>query len=263
MKVKDITAAIEEFAPKTLAESWDNVGLMVGATESDIQSVLLTLDVTERVVDEAIERNIGMIISHHPLIFSPLKSITGATDAERAIVKAIKNNIAIYSAHTNADSAHGGVSQILAEKLGVKITAAMEQNPSFEIHIGLGVIGELDEPTNTLEFLAKVKSVLNLPIVKHSEPHTQMVQKIAICGGSGASFIEKAKQLGADLYLTGDLKYHDYFAPEGGITIADIGHYESEIAILEKFEKVLKSSHTLKGLEICHLKECANPIKTL
>ncbi|MFR9596955.1 MAG: Nif3-like dinuclear metal center hexameric protein, partial [Rikenellaceae bacterium] len=135
MKVKDITAAIEEFAPKTLAESWDNVGLMVGATESDIQSVLLTLDVTERVVDEAIERNIGMIISHHPLIFSPLKSITGATDAERAIVKAIKNNIAIYSAHTNADSAHGGVSQILAEKLGVKITAAMEQNPSFEIHI--------------------------------------------------------------------------------------------------------------------------------
>ncbi len=269
MRVKNIIETIEEFAPKKIAESWDNVGLMVGSPTCEVSSVFLSLDVTEEVVDEAIAIGAEMIVSHHPLIFEPLKNIAiceESTDVQRAVTKAIKNDVAIYSAHTNADSAFGGVSQILAEKLGIRVTGTMVQNPNFEssdTFVGLGAVGELGEPMETLELLQKVKERLNLKHIRYSKPHKSKVQRIALCGGSGASLIARAKELKADLYLTGDLKYHDYFAPESGITIADIGHYESEIAILDKFEEVLKKAQQLKGVIIHRVKNSGNPIYTL
>lgn len=263
MIVKDITEVIERFAPTALAEGYDNVGLMVGSNSVPVNGVLLALDVTEEVVDEAIELGVNMILSHHPLIFSGLKSIVGRNYIERTIIKAIKHNITIYSAHTNADSAIGGVSFNLAEKLKVtnlKVLDPKEINPSTETN-GLGVYGELESEVDLMEFLAFAKERLNLKSLRYSTPHKKTIKKVAVCGGSGASYINKAKSIGADIYLTGDIKYHDYFLPESDITIADIGHYESEVFILDTFKELLNSQ--LKELNVYKSTLKGNPVNVL
>lgn len=239
MIVNDIIRVMESFAPTTLAESFDNVGLMVGDKEAEVNGVLLTLDVTEEVVCEAIDRGVNMIISHHPLIFSPLKSITGRNDIERAVIRAIKSGVSIYSAHTNADSTKGGVSYTLANKLQVKNLKALEPKDITDNSVGLGVYGELDTECDMLDYLTFVKETLGLDCLRYSTPHKSKVKRVAMCGGSGASFISRVKKMDIDLYLTGDIKYHDYFSPENELTIADIGHFESEICILDTFYEVL------------------------
>lgn len=364
MVVSEVTKIIEGFAPPAIAESFDNVGLMVGEGSMRVTGILLTLDVIEEHIDEAIERGLNLIITHHPLIFSPLKTISGRDYIQRIIIRALRNNIAIYSAHTNIDSTQGGVSHRLGEmleltnmrvlhpssgnllkliiytpfdyansvrkaladsgagtigaygscsfsssgegrfsakegaapfvgsigelhteneerietivaahKLDSVMNAVRRVHPYEEIaydiielknkdkNIGLGVTGELSCEVSMVDFIERVKKVVKIPTIKHSRPHKTTVRTVALCGGAGASFIGDAIRSNADIYLTGDLKYHDFFTPEKSITIADIGHFESEQFTLDIFYDVLIKKIT--NFAICKTTINCNPINYL
>lgn len=239
IKVKDIASVIEDFAPKNLQESYDNAGLQVGDPEMCVSAALLCLDVTEEILNEAIKRQCNLIISHHPLIFKPVKELVGRDATQRILIKAIRQNIAIYSAHTNLDSAWNGVSHEIANTLGLKDLKVLIPNPENS-DVGLGVIGTC-EPTPKMEFLRKVKEAFNVKALKYSEASPQLVvRKAAVCGGSGASFIQNAIDAGADIYITGDVKYHDFTSYALNIIIADIGHFESEICSEKIFSRLIR-----------------------
>lgn len=242
IKVKDIAKAIEDFAPKNLQESYDNSGLQIGDPEMPVSAILLCLDVTEDIVSEALRRNCNMIVSHHPLLFSGLKQITGDTPTQRIVKEAIINNIAIYAAHTNLDSTREGVSYEIAHTLNMSNLRPLLPNPQ-DAETGLGVIGEIS-PTPKLEFLRKVSESLKVEHLRYSaqSPHL-VIRKVAICGGSGASMIREAMAANADALLTGDLKYHDYTSFGYAILLADIGHYESELCTKKLFSRIIREKY--------------------
>lgn len=227
-KVKDICACIEQFAPRTLQESYDNAGLQVGIPDMDVSAVMLCLDVTEEILQEAKTRECNMIISHHPLIFKGLKSITGENPIQKIIIEAIKSNMAIYSAHTNLDSVWDGVSHEIARRLGVKQIEVLEPHDD-SARAGLGVIGTIS-PVPKIEFLRRIKETFEVKALRYSAQSSALViRKVAVCGGAGASLISTAIARGADILVTGDVKYHDFTTFGQQIVIADIGHYESEL----------------------------------
>ncbi len=331
MKLKDIISIIEDYAPLALQESYDNAGLVVGSSNMEVNKALISFDVTEEVIDEAIKIGANLIISHHPIIFSGIKKLNGSNYVERIVIKAIKNDIALYAAHTNLDNVINGTNKILAEKLNLKniktlspqknllnklvtyipvdykekmqqaifeagaghigkydscsfeakgigtfraqegstpfvgnigkmhneaeirletifpshikskiIAALMNAHPYEEVaydiykiennisNIGAGIIGELSEPQEELVFLNNVKEITKAEGIKYTNLLNKKVRKVAICGGSGAFLISKAKRAGADVYITGDIKYHEFFDADNSILVADIGHYESE-----------------------------------
>lgn len=331
MIVKEVTDILEELAPLAQAEGFDNVGLLVGNSNKKVTGILVTLDTLENVVDEAIEHQCNLIVSFHPIIFKGLKRITGSNYVERVVLKAIQNDIAIYSMHTALDNSLNGVNAKICEVLGVtnakilisqkgsikKLTTYVPKadaqklkdalfaagagnignysncsftvdgtgsymggensNPSkgeigkllleketqinvtlsahnernilqalFQNHpyeevayevfsldnkdqnTGMGMIGELKEPMNESDFLSFVKQKMNVSVVKHSRLLGKKVKKVAVLGGSGAFAISAAKASGADVFVTSDLKYHQFFEAEDEMVIADIGHYESE-----------------------------------
>lgn len=239
LKVKDIASAIESFAPKSLQESYDNAGLQVGDPEMVVSAALLCLDVTEDVLREALERRCNLIVSHHPLLFKGLKEVTGKTAAERIVITAIKENIAIYSAHTNLDSAWEGVSHEIAHVLNMHDIRVLEPRDG-EHSVGLGVIGEI-QPTPKIEFLRKLKEAFKVKSLRYSSQSPQLVvRKVAVCGGAGASLISAAVSAGADIIITGDVKYHDFTTYGLDIIIADIGHYESELCTKKIFSKIIR-----------------------
>lgn len=241
LKVKDIEKAIEAFAPRCLQEDYDNSGLQVGDREMPVHGILLCLDVTEDILREAKARKCNMIVSHHPLLFSGLKQITGADPIQRIAMEAIRQNIAIYAAHTNLDAAGEGVSYEIANSLGVHDTHPLQPSDA-EGETGLGVIGEIP-PTPKLEFLRKVKECLNIQHLRYSGQSPQLVvRKVAVCGGAGASMIRTAIAAGADIYLTGDIKYHDYTSYAHSIILADIGHFESELCTKKMFWRILREN---------------------
>lgn len=239
MKIKDIIAAIEEFAPKCLQESYDNAGMQVGNPEGEAKAALLCLDVNEDIIREAKSRDCNLIISHHPLIFKGLKEIIGRTPVERIVTEAIKNDISIYAAHTNLDSAPFGVSHEIARQLGVDHIKVLEPKVD-EPTAGLGAIGDI-KAMPTLEFLRRIKEVFKVKLLKYSDvtPHLT-VRKVAVCGGSGAFLIPDAIAAGADLIVTGDVKYHDFTSFSHDIVIADIGHYESELCTKKIFNRIIR-----------------------
>lgn len=239
IKVKDIAEAIETFAPKQLQESYDNAGLQVGDPDMDVTAALLCLDVTEDVVREAIERRCNLIVSHHPLLFKGLKEVTGRTATERIVITAIKENIAIYSAHTNLDSAWEGVSYEIAHALNIRNLKVLEPK-SDNNSVGLGVIGDI-QPVPKIEFLRKIKEAFKVKSLRYSSQSPQLVvRKVAVCGGAGASLIRDAIEAGADMIITGDVKYHDFTTYGLDIIIADIGHYESELCTKKIFSKIIR-----------------------
>lgn len=237
--VKDIAAVIEDFAPRGLQESYDNTGLQVGDPDMEADAALLCLDVTEDVIKEALERHCNLIISHHPLLFKGLKEISGATPTQRVVIKAIKNNLAIYSAHTNLDSAWEGVSHEMAHMIGLTDIRVLEPktgNPTA----GLGVIGNMT-PTPKLEFFRILKKIFGVKALRYSGQSPQLVvRKVAVCGGSGASLIREAIEAGADILVTGDLKYHDFTTFGEDIILADIGHYESELCAKKIISRIVR-----------------------
>ena len=238
-KVREIAEAIEEFAPRNLQESYDNAGLQVGNAEMEVNAALLCLDVTEDVMQEARKLGCNMVISHHPLLFSSLRKVTGATAVERIVADAILHNIAIYAAHTNLDSASQGVSYEIADTLGltdIKVLDEKADNPST----GLGVIGNI-KGTPVLEFLRILKERFKVKALRYGGPaRLLVVNRVAICGGAGSSLIPEAVAKGADAYITGDLKYHDYTTWSQEILLADIGHYESELCTKKIFSRIIR-----------------------
>ena len=364
MKVKDIILAIEEFAPPPLQESWDNAGLIVGDELAEIESAVITLDVNEKVIDDAIEKGDQLIIAHHPLIFAGLKKINGKTDVERALIKAIKNNIAIYAAHTNLDVVKHGVSWKIAQKMGLKsiqtlipqkgilqkivtfvpvkhvdavreallfagaghigdydfcsfnvkgegsfragentnayvgekgsihfeteirletifpkylqrkvINALLNAHPyeevAFDIYplenthqnVGLGVVGILPEEEKSFDFLLRLKKDFNCKIIRHTPIHKDKVSKVAIVGGAGSSFLSNAIAAEADVFVTGDFKYHQFFEAENKIIIADIGHYESEQFTKELFYEIVTNKFSKFATRLSEVE--TNPVNYL
>jgi len=341
-KLKEITDYLESFAPLKLQESYDNAGLIVGDLNAKTKAALVTIDVTEKVVDEAINKNANLIVAHHPIVFSGLKKLTGKNYVERTILKAIKNDIAIYAAHTNLDSVTGGVNTKICEKLGLQncsilqplkgelkklvtfipyehaekvrtavfeagaghigdydycgynmngegsfrggentnpfvgekneihyekeirfetifpgylqgkvIQALLKAHPYEEVaydiyplentyeKAGMGMVGELPEPLNEKEFLSVLKTTFKTGCVKYTALLNKSVKKVAVCGGSGSFLLRNAIASGADVFVTGEFKYHQFFDGENKIVIADIGHYESERFTKELFYELL------------------------
>ncbi|OJW83459.1 MAG: Nif3-like dinuclear metal center hexameric protein [Bacteroidetes bacterium 46-16] len=363
MKVKDIIRAIEEAAPPIYQESYDNAGLQVGNPEAEVTAVLISLDVTEAIVDEAIERGCNMIVAHHPVIFFGIKRLSGRSYVERVVMKAIKNDISIYAAHTNLDNMRHGVNAKIAERLGLGDTAilapvkdslrklytyvpvdaadsvrealfaagagqvglysecsfnmegmgsfrpskdaapaignaggAREQVNELKIEvllpkhlegrvldalvkahpyeevayelvnllnvnqdIGAGMTGNLPEPMEEADFLVLLKGQMGADCIRHTELSGKKVQKVAICGGAGSFLLRDAIAAGADFFVTGDFKYHQFFDAEGKIVIADIGHYESEQFTKEIFEAILKKKFPNFATLLSNLS--TNPVK--
>lgn len=364
MKVKEVIATLEELAPLAYAEDFDNVGLLVGDPDTKATGILVTLDTLENVVDEAISNKCNLIVSFHPIIFGGLKKLTGATYVERVVIKAIQNDIAIYSMHTALDNSKYGVNAKICEVLGLKntkilipqkdtikklvtyvprsdatvlkdrlfevgagsignysdcsytnkgigsykandaakpmkgtigelhhekeiqihitypkaierqvIATLFEHHPYEEVayemstlensnqDIGMGMIGELEKPMDELESIEYIKKKMNASCVRHSKLRNIPVKKIAVLGGSGAFAISAAKASGADIFITADIKYHQFYEAEGKLIIADIGHYETE-----QFTKNLLVDYLTKKIPnfAIRLSESkTNPIKYL
>lgn len=364
MKVKDVTDYLESLAPRGYQESYDNSGLLTGEPSQEITGVLVTLDCTEAVVEEAITLGINMIIAHHPIIFKGLKKITGSNYVERTVLKAIRNNLALYAIHTNLDNVHTGVNRKMAEKIGLtnlkilqpkKDTLAKlvtfipkettevvmhalydagagqignykncsfsvegtgtfmptgDANPHtgkiniqelapevraeviFPVHlegavlgalrkhhpyeevayyitrlenanqeVGSGMIGELETPVEPLEFLGRLKKSMALTVIRHTPLLKAKVKKVALCGGSGSFLLGKAIQAGADFFVSAEFKYHEFFDAEGKITIADIGHYESEQYTKELLGEILKEKFPTFAVNFSSID--TNPIRYL
>lgn len=236
--VQDIANTIEEFAPKSIQEDYDNSGLQIGNPSMIVNAALICLDVTDEIIEEAIEKNCNLIITHHPLLFNGLKDITGRNTTQRIVIKAIKNNIAIYSAHTNLDSTYNGVSYEIANSLKLRDITVLEPKDSTG-KIGLGVVGNI-QAMPTLEFLRLLKETFNIKSLRYSARSNRLViRRVAICGGAGASLIKEAIKTNADIYVTGDIKYHDFTGFSEEILIADIGHYESELCTKKIFSRII------------------------
>lgn len=344
MKAAEIISVLEDFAPLTYQESYDNCGVQVGDTNMEVTGVLLTLDITEAVIDEAIARHCNMIVAHHPVIFSGLKKLTGRNYVERVVLKAIKNDILLYAAHTNMDNARAGVNAIIAERIGLQQTTILQPmqgtlkklytyapgkdaarvrdalfaagagqigkyaecsfnteghgsyrplpdatpyigeagglrhtEPEVKIEVlvqphhetavlwalfashpyeevayelvalqnqnqelGAGLVGNLPEPMEAAAFLTHLKEKMNVSCIRHTRLPGKKIQRVAVCGGSGSFLLKDAIRAGADLFITADYKYHQFFDAENRIVIADIGHYESEQFTVQLFEQLLK-----------------------
>ena len=234
MLLREIIDSIESVAPRSAQESWDNSGMQVGDTGRDIHTVLLTTDVTPEVVDEAVMRGCQLIVSHHPLLFHGLKQVCGQTPQARVVEKAIKNNIAIYSAHTNLDVALDGINMRLAKKIGITLSD-MRLSES-----GLGVVGKLQKPMNYADFIGYIRNILECTYVRFTRPKREAVETVALCGGSGAEFIEEAINQGADVYITADCKYHEFQEADGRIGLIDIDHWISERHAREIFRDIIE-----------------------
>ncbi len=261
MIVKEVTAILEELAPLAYAEDFDNVGLLVGNEESEVSGILVTLDTLENVVDEAIANDCNLIVSFHPIIFSGLKKITGATYVERVVIKALQNNIAIYSMHTALDNSQDGVNAKICEVLGLENPEILIPKKDSDEPIGMGMVGYLKNPMDETQFLAHVKKTMNASCIRHSELLGKPVQKIAVLGGSGAFAISAAKAAGADVFITADVKYHQFYEAEDKVLLADIGHFETE-----QFTKNLLVDYLTKKIPnfAVRLSESkTNPIKYL
>ncbi len=363
MLIQEIINAIEEIAPISYQESYDNCGVQVGDIYKEASGALLTLDVTEAVIEEAIKNNCNLIIAHHPLIFSGLKKITGKNYVERVIIKAIQNNITIYAAHTNLDNMRNGVNQKIAEKLGLINTSILAPSSSnlyklytyapvanaadvlsalwaagagqignysecsystsgegtfkantaanpvlgvaggarhheaeskievlvpahlkssilnalFQAHpyeevayeivalhndnqeIGAGLIGYLPNPMSENDFMKVIQQNMKVPCIRHTQLIGKPVTKVAVCGGSGSFLFKNAIAAKADIFVTADFKYHQFFDAENKIVIADIGHYESEQFTPEIFAHVLKKNFPNFAVLLSNV--LTNPVK--
>lgn len=361
MKIKTIINFLNELAPPALQESYDNAGLIVGNSSWEFTGAIVCLDSTEEIIDEAIENDCNLVIAHHPIVFSGLKKITGKNYIERTVIKAIKNDIAIFAIHTNLDNVMHGVNMKFAEKLNLKnlkilspkrnllnkltvfcpsdyveqvqkamfdagagqlgnydscsfktpgkgsfralenanpfvgktgeihfeneekievivpkyattkaVNAMLKTHPYEEVaydiislentsnNIGAGMIGSLEKPIKSLTFLKELKTRMNVATIKHTAILKEEIKTVAICGGSGSFLLNDAIRQGADIFITGDFKYHQFFDADGQIIIADIGHYESEFYTCELLHEKLKEKFSKFAVHLT--KKNTNPV---
>ncbi|MBU5483499.1 Nif3-like dinuclear metal center hexameric protein [Clostridium sp. MSJ-11] len=232
LKVKELMEIMEDYAPLKYKEDFDNVGLMVGDPEDEVKSILVALDCTLDVIEEAKEKECNFILTHHPLLFIKPKNITTRTLQGKKIIELIKNDINLYSSHTNLDSTIDGLNDLIVKLLGYDQWTIMEdKNPHGvgENKIGLGRIVDLNTPLTLEELCNKVKGTLGISTLKYSGKEDRIIKKLALINGSGNDFLYKAKDMGADCIITGDTTYH-YASDlaEEDVCIIDIGHFESE-----------------------------------
>lgn len=361
MLIRDVIRVVEDFAPLALQESYDNSGLQVGDINQQLSGVLVAIDITEELIEEAINKDCNLIIAHHPLIFKGLKRLSGANYIERCVWKAVKNDIVLYAAHTNLDNVSEGVSHKMARKLGlrnIRILAPQEgtllklvtfvplpkaemvrtalfaagaghignysecsynvlgegtfkagedtnpyvgdigtQHTEVEVRVevilprhilprvlkalkdahpyevpaydiialqnaddtsGSGVIGELPHEMSAQHLLESVKSVFGVACLKHSPLHKENIRTIALCGGSGSFLYPQAMGAGADLFITGEIKYHDFFVHENRMILAEIGHYESEQFTKELIYDIIREKFSNFAIHLAEVK--TNPI---
>ena len=255
IKVKDITAAIEAFAPLSVQESWDNSGLLIGSQEDTVHGVLIGFDCTPELVDEAAAGGYDLIVTHHPLIFKGLRRISPEDPDGLAVLKAIRAGIAVYATHTASDKVLEGVSGIFAGKLGLQDVRILE--PDADGEHGLGVIGRFPVPHTFTEIRHLLKKDCGVRSIRSSKPLHTGIQTVAICGGSGGSLIGAARRAGADLYISADISYHNFFTPHG-FMLMDIGHFESEIGITEILFTLIKKNFPTFAVRISE--KLNNPI---
>ena len=248
MLLKEIIDIIESVAPRRQQEGWDNSGLQVGDSNRDIHSVLLSVDVSEAVVAEAIRVGCDLIVSHHPLLFHGLKHVTGSTPQERCVAAAIRHDIAIYSSHTSMDKALRGVSGRMAVELGLKDIRILVPDAG-DAQVGLGVIGMLPQPMLWSGWLRHVQQVFGADYVRYTKPTKPTIQRVALCGGAGAEFLPNAIEAGADTYLSADMKYHDMQAAAGQIMAVDIDHWVSEHFTRDIFAELLQGKVDVRVAE--------------
>jgi dinuclear metal center YbgI/SA1388 family protein len=232
MQIKAFITSLEEWAPLQFQESYDNSGLIVGDPETNCTGILCSLDCTEAVIDEAIQKGCNLIVSHHPIIFKGIKQFSGDHYVNRTVLKAIHHNISLYAIHTNLDNMIHGVNSTLADRLHLgnrrilaPIPGLLDTNGEA---IGAGIVGELPLETESKAFIQWVKEQLNLEVIKHTQLLDKKLITIGLCGGSGSFLLDQIGTQNIDCFITSDLKYHDFFEADGKYLLMDIGHGESE-----------------------------------
>ncbi len=251
VKCEEIYHFIDEMAPFRIQMDFDNAGLLLGSKEDPISRVLVALDVTLDVAKEAARKKCRLIVSHHPLIFHPLRSVSPEDPTGAVVLTLIRHHIAVISAHTNLDQVPGGVSGVLMERLGVPVSGILE--PAGEIPAGpygLGCYGELAEEMTPKAFVSMTKKALKargLRAVLGDRP----VRRVAVCGGAGGDMITQAAACGADAYVTADVKYHEFLeAHQRGITLIDGGHFATENPMMPVLCDRLKDRFEAEGVEV-------------
>ena len=268
VKIYQVVDALEHYAPLPLQEGYDNAGLQVGLTESvEVSGALLCLDVTEDVVDEAIRKGCNLIVSHHPLIFRKLARISDENYVQRTVRKAIKNDIAIVSMHTNMDAAKGGVNFKIAEKLGLRNLRFFGGEKEIDgVKGGEGVIGEITDETDALhadgiaadDLVLMLRERFQAECVQCNQLLRRPIRKVALCGGAGSFLLDAAIAAGADAFITGEMHYHEFFGHEQEIQICVIGHYQSEQFTSEIFRDIIERE--CQGVKCFIAETCTNPI---
>lgn len=257
MRIIDIVRVLETIAPLNLQESYDNAGLLTGSSEWECTGILCTLDATEAVILEAKNRGLNLVVTHHPVIFGGLKKINGRNYVEKTVIAAIKNDIAIYAIHTNLDNVIHGVNNRIADRIGLinrqillpktlhhTLVEGVKEPVSLvndNQSIGSGLLGQLPEELDETGFLYMLKTSFDLTIIRHTPLLGKKLKKVAICGGSGSFLTGKAIAAGADVYVTADIKYHEFFDANNRILLADIGHWESEQYTTELLIEILQA----------------------
>jgi len=235
MKIREIIDALERFAPLPLQDDYDNSGLQVGTTGTEASGALLCLDVTRRVVDEAIESGCNFIVSHHPLLFRPMQRLTD-DNVGSIVMDAVKADITIYACHTNLDNAAHGVNTKIAGILGLTKTRPLDMHQDGN---GAGLIGVLEQPLDEDKLLAQIKEKFDAACIRHNGNIGRKIRTMAICGGSGAFLIDKAVEQGADAFMTGEISYHRFFGYNGKIKLIETGHFESEQFTVDLIAEIL------------------------
>jgi dinuclear metal center YbgI/SA1388 family protein len=262
VKIKEVIDALERFAPLPLQEGFDNAGLQVGLTETEVSGALLCLDVTEGIVDEAIGKGCNLIVSHHPLLFHALKKLSDINYVQRTVMKAIQNHVTVVSMHTNLDNAQGGVNFKIAEKIGLKdIRFFDEKLVENNITSGSGVVGVLPVEMSSIVFIDRIKNVFGAEYAQCNELLHRKISKVAICGGAGSFLLDKAINAGADAFITGEMHYHEFFGHEQEIQIAVLGHYQTEQFTNEILYSILREA--FPSLFLYMTETNTNPIKYL
>ena len=261
MKIKEVIDALERFAPLPLQEGYDNAGLQVGLTETEVSGALLCLDVTESIVDEALEKRCNLIVSHHPLLFHAIKTLSDINYVQRTVMKAIENHVTVVSMHTNLDNARGGVNFKMAEKIGLEYVRFFDEKIVDDITSGNGVIGVLPTEMDSMAFIDKVKKVFGVECAQCNQLLHRKISKVALCGGAGSFLLDDAIKTGADAFITGEMHYHDFFGHEQEIQIAVLGHYQTEQFTNEILYSILREAFPLLSLYMTETN--TNPIKYL
>lgn len=243
MLVRELIDFFESIAPSSFQESYDNVGLITGSPNIEISGIITCLDATEAVIDEAITLNCNVVVAHHPIVFRGIKKLNGTNYVERVVIKAIKHDIAIFAIHTNLDNVYDhGVNTIIANRLNLNNLEILDPKQNL-LHsnkkVGSGMIGKLKYPMEESAFLQYLKEKMDLKVVKHTALLGKPIENVAVCGGSGSFLLQMAIEQNADVFVTSDFKYHEFFDAENKIIIADIGHYESERFTFEYLKSLI------------------------